>query len=86
MDPTSKNRSTILSLLPYTPTGLILALSSARKSILVKETYAPGETWLMNRFNDSWSMMTFSTVVRGYECNECELMYAPHLGHHYLSR
>jgi len=35
--PTSNRRSTILSLLPYTPTGLTFTLSSAQKSILVKE-------------------------------------------------
>ena len=48
-----RNKRTISNLDPYTPTGLIMKLSRALKSTLVRDAYAPGRIVLMKRLRES---------------------------------
>jgi hypothetical protein len=48
-----RNKRTISILDPYMPTGLIMKSSSALKSTLVTEAYAPGRIVSMKRLRES---------------------------------
>jgi hypothetical protein len=49
MAPINRNKRTISSLDPYTPSGFIASRSSVLKSTLVIDAYAPGDMSLMKR-------------------------------------
>src|SRR6266851_10095800 len=61
--PIDRNRRTISSLDPYTPSGFIISRSSVLKSTFAMDAYAPGDSELMKRWRESCAMTTLSTVM-----------------------